>query len=90
MIAPYFTSPQPHTTHNHVSVPVVGVGEPRTNVSICIANHGHELASVFCDERGHFSANLQFQGPETLSITAKCVLASTTSDWGPTLTLNLS
>lgn len=73
MKAPYFTNSEAYSAHNHSSVPVIGIGEPRTNVSICIANHGYELASVFCDENGHFSATLKFQGAETLSITARCV-----------------
>lgn len=89
-IAPYFTSPEPHSTHPHSNVPVTGVGEPRTNVSICIANHGYELASVFCDENGHFSATLKFQGPETIAITAQCRLANSASSWGPSMTINLS
>jgi hypothetical protein len=90
MKAPYFTYPTAYSSQPYNNVPVSGVGEPRTNVSICIANHGYEMASVFCDEFGKFSATLVFTTRETLSITAKCVLSSESSDWGPTLAINLT
>jgi hypothetical protein len=88
--APVFDPP----AFNRNSVYVQGRGEPRTNIAIFQANSGNQLANVFCDENGHFSATLNiaaipnFNGGQ-LTITARSALASQTSDWGPNLTLTI-
>lgn len=88
---PRFTTPACNGTLSRNNPHIEGTGEPRTNVSICIAGHGGELASVFCDERAHFSANLNLSGVPngSLTITARCVLANEDSGWGPYHTLTV-
>lgn len=86
--APVFDTP----AFNRDSVYVQGRSTPRTNIAILQANSGNQLANVFCDENGHFSAKLNiaaipnFTGGE-LTITAKSALAGEESSWGPNLTL---
>jgi len=86
---PVFTSPSEGSIQSKDGFTITGVGEPRTNVSIAETGVGHEFASVFCDENGHFSARITLGHPETVSFTAQCRLANEYSEWSHSLRLNI-